>query len=112
MTLTWSFTLRTSMATCAWGIPSLLSRLNRLTPSYSPRSACSEPCSSSASISGRPAQGALLVREDAHEVREAGGVEDLDVVVREAGGPGGALRGARPGGQAPGQGYPPRVDVD
>src|SRR5918997_4754145 len=111
MTLTWSFTLRTSMATCAWGIPSLLSRLNRLTPSYSPRSACSEPCSSSASISGRPAQGALLVREDVHEVREAGDVEDLDVVVGEPVGHEAALRGARPGEQAHDQGYPRRVDV-
>ena len=30
---------------------------------------------------GRLAQGALLVRVDAHEVREAGYVEDLDVMV-------------------------------
>ena len=30
---------------------------------------------------GRLAQGALFVREDTHEVREAGDLEDLDVVV-------------------------------
>jgi hypothetical protein len=30
---------------------------------------------------GRPAQGAHFVREDAHEVRKAGDVKDLDVVV-------------------------------
>src|SRR5918997_1244001 len=111
MTLTSSFTLRTSIVTCAWGISALLSRPNSLTPSYSPRSACSEPCSSPASISGRPAQGALLVREDAHEVREAGYVEDLDVVVAEAVGHERALGGPGSCEQAHEQGYPGRVYV-
>src|SRR3990170_2813747 len=116
MTLTSSLTLRTSIVTCAWGMSSLLSRLINMTPSNSPRRAWSEPCSSSPSCaapltSGRPAQSALLVREDAHEVREAGDVEDLDVVVREAVGREVALRSARPGQQAHDQGYPRRVDV-
>src|SRR5215212_2893682 len=116
MTLTLSPTLRTSIVTCAWGMSSLLSRLNNLTPPNSPRRAWSEPCSSSSPCvvpptSGRPTQGALLVREDVHEVREAGDVEDLDVVVAQAVGHETALRGARPGEQTHYKGDPGRVDV-
>src|SRR5215203_3815914 len=116
MMLTLSLTLRTSIVICAWGMSSLLSRYISLTPSNSPRRAWSEPCSSSPlcdtpPTSGRPAQGALLVREDVHEVREAGYVEDLDVVVAQAVGHETALRGARPGEQAHYKGDPGRVDV-
>src|ERR687898_711716 len=116
MMLTLSPTLRTSIVICAWGMSSLLSRLNNLTPSNSPRRAWSEPCSSSPlcdppPTSGRPAQGALLVREDVHEVREAGDVEDLHVVFAQALGLETALSGARAGEQAHYKGDSGRVDV-
>jgi hypothetical protein len=56
-------------------------------------------------------QGTLFVLEDAHEVREAGDVEDLHVVLREAAGQHTPLRSARLRQQAHYQGYARGVDV-
>src|SRR4028118_1533411 len=86
MTLASSSTLRTSIVTCAWGISSLLFWLCSPTLWYSPRRDWREPCSPSppcarCSPGHCPTEGTLLVRKDAHEVREAGDVEDLDVVL-------------------------------
>src|SRR4028118_109210 len=117
MTLASSSTLRTSIVTCAWGISFLLFRLVSLAPWYPPRRHWREPCSppprraARRSPGPRLVQGALLVREDAHEVREAGDVEDLDVVLGEATGREVALRGAGPGQEAHDQGDTRGVDV-
>src|SRR5215208_4213150 len=79
MTLTSSLTFRTSIVTCAWGMSSPLPRYISFISSYSPRKDCSEPGKFSSfpfprSIR-RLAPGVLFVREDAHEVREAGDLE-------------------------------------
>jgi hypothetical protein len=60
---------------------------------------------------GRPAQGAHFVREDAHELRKASDVKDLDVIVAQAVGQKATLRGARLRKQVPKQDDPGRVDV-
>src|SRR5829696_240526 len=81
MTLTSSLTFRTSIVTCAWGMSSPLSRYISFISSDSPRKDCSEPVSSLRFLFRAPsrhrhlARGVLFVREDTHEVREAGDLE-------------------------------------
>src|SRR3712207_9220449 len=58
---------------------------------------------------GRLAQRALFVREDAHEVREASDVEDLDVMIAQAIGQEAALRSTRLGKQARNQEDPGQI---
>src|SRR5215208_4612802 len=60
---------------------------------------------------GRSAQGVHFVREDAHEVRKASDVKDLDVVVAQAVRHKAVLRGACLRKQVPNQDDSSRVDV-
>jgi hypothetical protein len=88
MTQTFSPTFRTSIVTCAWGMSVLLVRLISLILSYraetrASQAECLRLFYRDPSGDRHPAQGALLIRVDTHKVREAGDVEDLDVVVAE-----------------------------
>src|SRR5215211_6398164 len=103
----------TFILTWASGISSLLVRYISFIPSYSPRRLWSEPLRGSFSISGHRSlyDGALFVGEDAHEVRQARDVEDLNVMLAQVAGEQALVRSARPGKQSDDQCYPGRVDV-
>src|SRR5688500_15204014 len=113
MMLAFSPALLTFILTWASGISFLLVRYISLIPSYSPRRLWSEPLSGSSSTSGLRSRldGALLVGEDAHKVREAGDVEDLHVMLAQVAGVQALVRRAGLGEQADDQSYAGRVDV-
>src|SRR5215207_6523714 len=113
MMLAFSPASRTFIFTWACGMSFLLVRFISRIPSYSPRRIWSELCrvSSFTSRHRRFGHGALLVREDAHEIREARDVEDLHVVLAQVAGQQTTMRRAGPGEQADYQGDPGRVDV-
>src|ERR671920_791740 len=88
MMLAFSPALLTFIFTWASGISFLLVRYISCISSYSPRRLWSEPLKGLSSISGHRSlyNGALLVGEDAHEVREARDVEDLHVMLAQVAG--------------------------
>src|SRR5215203_728466 len=113
MMLAFSPALLTFIFTWASGMSCLLVRYISCISSYSPRRLWSEPLKGLSSISGHRSlyNGALLVGEDAHEVREACYVKDLHVMLAQVAGEQALVGRARLGEQADDQGYPGRVDV-